>query len=55
MLVLESGTGLTEMYHVTGLEQFSYLLVDHPDLVEEWLEAATRRSCGVWRRSPTRI
>ena len=39
VLVLESGTGLTEMYHVTGLEQFSYLLVDHPDLVEEWLEA----------------
>ena len=39
VLILESGAGLTEMYHATGLEQFSYLLVDYPDLVEEWLEA----------------
>lgn len=37
--VLESGVGLTEMYWMVGLEQFSYLIADHPDLVEEWLEA----------------
>ena len=39
VLVLESGVGLTEMYWMAGLEMFSYLLADYPDLVEEWLEA----------------
>lgn len=39
VLVLESGVGLTEMYHATGLELFSYLLADVPDLVIEWLDA----------------
>ncbi len=39
MLVLESGVGLTEMYWMTGIQMFSYLMADHPDLVEEWLEA----------------
>lgn len=37
VLILETGAGLTEMYTATGLEQFSYLMADHPDLVEEWL------------------
>lgn len=39
VLVLESGVGLTEMYWALGMEQFSYLAVDDPGLVEEWLEA----------------
>jgi hypothetical protein len=39
VFVLTSGAGLTEMYHWTTLEQFSYLMVDEPDLIEEWLEA----------------
>ena len=39
VLVLETGAGLTEMYWATGLEWFSYLTVDYPDLVDEWLEA----------------
>lgn len=39
VLVIESGVGLTEMYTATGLELFSYLLVDEPELVDEWLEA----------------
>jgi hypothetical protein len=39
VFVITSGVGLTEMYHVTGMEMFSYLLADEPDLVEEWLEA----------------
>jgi len=39
VLVLESGVGLTEMYWTAGMELFSYLLADAPDLVEEWLEA----------------
>ena len=39
VFVLESGVGLTEMYHTAGMELFSYLLADDPDLVEAWLEA----------------
>jgi uroporphyrinogen decarboxylase len=39
VLILETGAGLTEMYWATGMEWFSYLLADQPDLVEEWLEA----------------
>ena len=42
VLVLESGVGLTEMYHVAGMELFSYLLADEPGLVEAWLEARKR-------------
>jgi hypothetical protein len=42
VLVLESGVGLTEMYHVAGMELFSYLLADAPELVEAWLEARTQ-------------
>lgn len=37
--VLESGVGLTEMYHAPGMELFTYLMMDEPDLVEEWLDA----------------
>ena len=39
VLVLESGVGLTEMYHWMGMQRFAYLLADAPELVEEWLEA----------------
>ena len=39
VFVLTSGVGLTEMYHWATLEWFSYLMMDEPDLVEEWLEA----------------
>jgi hypothetical protein len=42
VLVLESGVGLTEMYWMAGMEMFSYLLSDHPGLVEEWLDARHR-------------
>ncbi len=42
VLVLESGVGLTEMYHTAGMELFSYLLADAPELVEAWLEARTQ-------------
>lgn len=39
VLVLESGVGLTEMYWVAGMDLFSYLMADAPELVEAWLEA----------------
>jgi hypothetical protein len=39
VLVLESGVGLTEMYWAAGMDLFVDLLTEHPDLVEEWLEA----------------
>jgi hypothetical protein len=39
VLILESGAGLTEMYHQVGMQRFSYLLADEPALIEEWLEA----------------
>jgi hypothetical protein len=39
VLILESGAGLTEMYHAAGMQRFAYLLADYPDLVEEWLNA----------------
>jgi len=43
VLILESGVGLTEMYWAAGMELFSYLLADDPDLVEAWLDARHRR------------
>jgi hypothetical protein len=42
VFIHESGTGLTEMYWQIGLELFVYLIVDCPDLVEEWLDARNR-------------
>lgn len=42
VFVLESGVGFTEMYHVMGIEMFTYLEADHPELVEEWLDARNR-------------
>jgi hypothetical protein len=42
VLIIESGAGLTEMYWATGIETFSYLIADYPDLVEEWLDARNR-------------
>ncbi len=43
VLIMESGTGLEGLYHVVGLEQFSYLLADLPGLVEEWFEAVSAK------------
>ena len=40
VLIIESGVGLDYMFWVAGLEDFSYLLADSPDLVEEWLDRA---------------
>ena len=42
VMVVESGAGLTEMYWVTGIQTFSYLIADYPDVVEEWLDARNR-------------
>ncbi len=42
VLIIESGAGLTELYHVTDLQTFSFLTADYPDLVEEWLDARNR-------------
>jgi uroporphyrinogen decarboxylase len=42
VLIIESGAGLTEMYWATGIQTFSYLMADYPDLVEEWLDARNR-------------
>jgi hypothetical protein len=40
--VVESGTGLTEIYWALGWEDFAYLLVDEPGLIEAWLDANNR-------------
>lgn len=40
--VVESGIGLTEIYHLLGWDQFSYLLADEPALIEAWLDARHR-------------
>ena len=51
VLILETGAGLTEMYWATGMEWFSYLMADEPDLVEAWLvarnEAELRRAAAI--------
>ena len=39
VLVLESGVGLDGMYHVAGMSLFTDLMMERPDLLEEWLEA----------------
>lgn len=38
VLVIESGAGLTEMYHAAGMELFTELMFERPDLVEDWIE-----------------
>ena len=40
--VVESGVGLTEVYWALGWEDFSYLQVDEPELLEAWLDARHR-------------
>ncbi len=42
VFVLESGVGLTEMYHAAGMDLFTELMLCEPDLVEEWFEARHR-------------
>ena len=37
--VIESGVGLTEIYHQLGWDYFTALMFDFPDVLEEWLEA----------------
>jgi hypothetical protein len=37
--VVESGVGLTEMYWMVGMDNFTTLIFDYPELLEEWLEA----------------
>ncbi|MHB1653862.1 MAG: uroporphyrinogen decarboxylase family protein [Desulfitobacteriaceae bacterium] len=39
VVVIESPVGLDRTYTYIGLEAFSYLMADDPDLVTEWLEA----------------
>ncbi len=41
VLVIESGVGLTEMYHAAGMDLFIELMLERPELTEEWLEART--------------
>ncbi len=43
VFVLESGVGLTEMYSAVGWDHFSMLMMLHPELTEEWLDAHNRR------------
>ncbi len=38
VIVVESGAGLDTAYTAAGMELFTYLLVDEPGLVSEWLE-----------------
>jgi hypothetical protein len=40
--VIESGAGLTEIYHRLGWEHFTTLMMDFPGLLEELLEANNR-------------
>ena len=47
VLVIESGAGLTEMYHTVGMDLFVELMVEVPDLLAEWLEA--RNECELRR------
>lgn len=42
VLVIESGVGLEWMYWATGMELFVELMMEHPDLVDEWLEALSQ-------------
>lgn len=42
VFVVESGAGLTEIYWLPGMDLFTELLCERPDLVEEWLEACNQ-------------
>lgn len=41
VLVIESGVGLDGMFWLTGMDLFTELMFEDPDLLEEWLEALT--------------
>ncbi len=43
VLVIESPVGPDTAYSLLGLELFSYLQADHPNLVSDWLEALNER------------
>ena len=40
VFVLESSPGVTDMFTGLGIELFTTLMVERPDLLEEWLEAS---------------
>jgi hypothetical protein len=42
VMVVESGVGLTEAYHIAGLDLFTMLMVSDRELLEEWLEENLR-------------
>jgi len=39
VFVVESGAGLTEMYWAAGMELFVELMIERPEILEEWIEA----------------
>lgn len=41
VLYAETGTGLDDIRHVLGIEMFSYISVDEPELISEYLDAYT--------------
>ncbi|HNR35380.1 MAG TPA: uroporphyrinogen decarboxylase family protein [Candidatus Hydrogenedentes bacterium] len=47
VLVIESGVGLDGMYHATGMQLFTELMMEQPDLLDEWMEALV--SCELRR------
>ena len=42
VFVVESGVGLEWMYWAAGMQLFTELMMEHPDLLEEWLEALSQ-------------
>ncbi len=42
VFVVESGAGLTDVYYLPGMDLFTVLLCERPDLVEEWIEACNQ-------------
>ena len=43
----ESGTGLDDIRHKLGLELFSYIAADEPDLISEYLKLSTAREVRI--------
>jgi len=47
VLVIESGVGLDGMYHATGMRLFTDLMMERPELIDEWMESLV--SCELRR------
>lgn len=47
ILIRQSGTGLDDVRHKLGLEIFSYLSIDNPELISEYLELHTEREVKI--------